>query len=112
MHPVHVHAVGKCEGPAFTSAAGDFTPTQKKHGHKSAEGAHARDLPNRLVAQDGTGRCEVFTDAMTLQSGTRSLFDAAGSALIVHAGIDDYATDPAGNARDRAACGVITLARS
>jgi superoxide dismutase, Cu-Zn family len=112
LHAVHVHAVGKCEGPAFTSAAGHFNPAQKKHGHKSAEGAHAGDLPNMLVAKDGTGRFEVFTDAMTLQSGTTSVFDADGSALIVHAGIDDYATDPTGNAGDRAACGVITPTQS
>jgi superoxide dismutase, Cu-Zn family len=69
-------------------------------------------LPNMLVAKDGTGRFEVFTDSMTLQSGTTSVFDADGSALIVHAGIDDYATDPTGNAGDRAACGVITPAQS
>ncbi len=75
--------------PTFTSAAGHFNPAQKKHGHKSGEGAHAGDLPNMLVAKDGTGRFEVFTDAMTLQSGTTSVFDADGSALIVHAGIDD-----------------------
>lgn len=112
LHAVHVHAVGKCEGPAFTSAADHFNPTQKKHGHKSAEGAHAGDLPNMLVAKDGTGRFEVFTDAMTLQSGTTSVFDADGSALIVHAGVDDYATDPTGNAGDRAACGVITPTQS
>ena len=112
LHAVHVHAVGKCEGPAFTSAAGHFNPAQKKHGHKSAEGAHSGDLPNMLVAKDGTGRFEVFTDSMTLQSGTASVFDADGSALIVHAGIDDYATDPTGNAGDRAACGVIAPTQS
>lgn len=65
-----------------------------------------------LVAKDGTGRFEVFTDAMTLRSGTTSVFDADGSALIVHAGIDDYETDPTGNAGDRAACGVITPTQS
>ena len=43
-------------------------------------------------------RFEVFTDAMTLRSGTTSVFDVDGSALIVHAGIDDYATDSYGNA--------------
>jgi superoxide dismutase, Cu-Zn family len=112
LHAVHVHAVGKCEGPAFTSAGDHFNPRQKKHGHRSAEGAHAGDLPNMLVVQDGTGRFEVFTDAMTLRSGTTSVFDADGSALIVHAGIDDYATDPTGNAGDRAVCGVITPTQS
>jgi Cu-Zn family superoxide dismutase len=112
LHAVHIHAVGKCESPAFTSAGGHFNPAQKKHGHKSAEGAHAGDLPNMLVAKDGTGRFEVFTDAITLKSGSTSVSDTDGSALIVHVGIDDYATDPTGNAGDRAACGIITATQS
>ena len=112
LHAVHVHAVGKCDAPAFTSAGGHFNPAQKKHGHKSPEGAHGGDLPNMLVAKDGTGRFEVFTDGMTLKSGATSVFDKDGSALVVHAGVDDYATDPTGNAGDRAACGIITMAQS
>ncbi len=112
LHAVHVHAVGRCDAPAFTSAGGHFNPAQKKHGHKSPEGAHAGDLPNMLVAKDGTGRFEVFTDGMTLKSGAISVFDNDGSALVVHAGVDDYATDPTGNAGDRAACGIITMAQS
>ena len=112
LHAVHVHAVGKCEPPAFTSAGGHFNPAQKKHGHKSPEGAHAGDLPNMLVAKDGTGRFEVFTDGMTLKPGATSVFDKDGSALVIHVGVDDYATDPTGNAGDRAACGVITLSQS
>jgi Cu-Zn family superoxide dismutase len=61
-----------------------------------------------LVAKDGLGRFEALTDAVTLRSGSSSVFDADGSALIVHVGIDDHVTDPTGNAGDRAACGVIT----
>jgi Cu-Zn family superoxide dismutase len=112
LHAVHVHAVGKCEAPAFTSAGGHFNPAQKKHGHKSPEGAHAGDLPNMLVAKDGTGRFEAFTDGMTLKPGATSVFDKDGSALVIHAGVDDYTTDPTGNAGDRAACGIITLSQS
>src|SRR5918995_4795689 len=112
LHAIHVHAVGKCEAPAFTSAGGHFNPAQKKHGHKSPEGAHAGDLPNMLVAKDGTGRFEVFTDGLTLKPGATSVFDKDGSALVIHVGVDDYATDPTGNAGDRAACGIITMAQS
>jgi Cu-Zn family superoxide dismutase len=99
--------VGKCEGPAFTSAGGHFNPLGKKHGHKNAEGAHAGDMPNMLVAKDGSGRFEVLTDGFTLSAGPLSLFDADGSAVVIHAGVDDYATDPTGNAGDRAACGIV-----
>jgi Cu-Zn family superoxide dismutase len=108
LHAVHVHAIGKCEGPAFTSAGGHFNPAQKKHGLRSAEGPHAGDMPNMYIAKDGTGRFEVLADNITLKTGGRSVFDADGSALVIHAGADDDITDPTGNSGDRAACGVIT----
>jgi Cu-Zn family superoxide dismutase len=108
LHAVHVHAVGKCDAPAFTSAGGHFNPAQKKHGLKSPDGPHAGDMPNMYVGKDGTGRFEVLTDNFTLRAGERSVFDGDGSALVIHAGVDDYTTDPTGNAGDRVACGVIT----
>src|SRR6185369_624340 len=107
LHAVHIHAVGKCEGPAFTSAGGHFNPLQKKHGFKNPEGVHAGDLPNMLVAKDGSGRFEALTDAITLRPGSLSVVDSDGSAIVIHATSDDYMTDPAGNSGDRVACGVI-----
>lgn len=107
LRAVHIHSIGKCDAPAFTSAGGHFNPAGKKHGHKSTDGPHAGDLPNMLVAKDGFGRFEALTDAVTLRAGPMSVFDADGSALVVHAGVDDYVTDPTGNAGDRAACGLI-----
>ena len=107
LHAVHVHAVGKCEGPGFTTAGGHFNPAQKKHGLRSPQGPHAGDMPNMYVSKDGTGRFEVLNDNISLKPGDRSVFDADGSALVIHAGIDDFVTDPTGNAGDRVACGVI-----
>ena len=65
---------------------------------------------NMYVAKDGVGRFEVLNDNITLKAGNRSVFDADGSALVIHAGVDDHVTDPTGNAGDRAACGVIVAA--
>jgi len=107
LHGVHVHAVGKCDSPAFTSAGGHFNPANKKHGLKSTDGAHAGDLPNMLVAKDGTGRFEALTDLITLRAGSLSVFDTDGSAIVVHAGADDTTPDPTGNSGDRVACGPI-----
>jgi Cu-Zn family superoxide dismutase len=107
LHAVHVHSVGKCEGPAFTSAGGHFNPLNKKHGFKNPDGPHAGDLADMVVNQDGTGRYEVFVESITLGAGENSVFDADGSAIIIHATADDNLTDPTGNSGDRIACGMI-----
>ncbi|MGN6462262.1 MAG: superoxide dismutase family protein [Pseudolabrys sp.] len=107
-HAFHVHAVGKCEAP-FTSAGGHFNPASHKHGLEAPEGAHAGDMPNLHVPQDGTLTVEVFNTMITLAKGQpNSVFDADGSALVIHAKADDNKTDPAGDAGDRIACGVVT----
>jgi len=107
-HAFHVHAVGKCEAP-FTSAGGHFNPASHKHGLESAEGAHAGDMPNLHVPQNGDLKVEVFNAMITLAKGQpNSVFDADGSALVIHAKADDNKTDPAGDAGDRIACGVVT----
>jgi Cu-Zn family superoxide dismutase len=105
-HAFHIHAVGKCEAP-FTSAGGHFNPGNHKHGMMSGP-AHAGDMPNLHVPQSGDLSVEVLNAAVTLEKGKpNSLFDADGSALVVHATADDYKSDPAGNAGDRIACGVV-----
>jgi Cu-Zn family superoxide dismutase len=106
-HGVHIHEVGKCEGPQFTSAGGHFNPEKKQHGVLNPQGAHAGDLPNLTVSGDGSGRLETTTDRITLAAGPSSIFDADGSALVVHAAADDFKTDPTGNSGGRIACGVI-----
>ncbi len=106
-HAFHIHETGKCE-PPFTTAGGHFNPGGKKHGLKSAEGMHAGDMLNLQIPDSGSLRAEVLVTGVTLKPGTNSLFDADGSALIIHAGPDDYASDPSGNAGARIACGVVT----
>src|SRR6476620_11151354 len=96
-HAFHVHAVGKCE-PPFTSAGGHFNPGGKKHGMEAADGAHAGDMPNLHVPSSGDLAVEVANPALSLVKGQpNSVFDADGSAVIIHAGADDYKTDPTGN---------------
>ncbi len=102
-HAFHVHTVGKCE-PPFKSAGGHFNPGGKKHGFMAAEGLHAGDMPNIHVPASGSLETEVLNTLLKLDS---SLFDADGAAIVLHAGPDDYKTDPAGAAGARIACGVI-----
>jgi len=106
-HAFHVHGVGKCESP-FTSAGGHFNPGGKKHGVLVPEGHHAGDMPNLHIPASGELMIEVVNSAITLDKGKpNSVFHPDGTALIVHAGKDDYKTDPTGDAGGRIACGVI-----
>lgn len=106
-HAFHVHAVGKCETP-FTSAGGHFNPGNKKHGIMVAEGAHAGDMPNLHIPASGELTVEVHNSMITLEKDKpNSVFDADGSAVVIHAGKDDYKTDPTGDAGGRIACGVV-----
>jgi Cu-Zn family superoxide dismutase len=106
-HAFHVHAVGKCE-PPFTSAGGHFNPEGRKHGMLAADGHHAGDMPNLHIPASGELAVEVQNASITLEKGKpNSAFGPNGTALVIHAGKDDYKTDPTGDAGGRIACGVI-----
>jgi Cu-Zn family superoxide dismutase len=103
----HIHGVGKCE-PPFTSAGPHFNPSAKKHGLMASEGHHAGDMPNLHVPANGEMVVEVLNPEVTLEKGKPgSLLGGQGTALVVHAGKDDYRSDPAGDAGGRIACGLI-----
>jgi Cu-Zn family superoxide dismutase len=107
-HAIHVHTSGNCDPKVkFTSAGPHFSPEQKMHGLMSKGGPHPGDLPNEFAASDGRLHASTFTTSFSLGNGKKSIFDRDGAAIIVHAGPDDYASQPAGNAGDRIACGVI-----
>ena len=106
-HALHVHGVGKCEAPGFTSAGGHFNPEGKQHGMMNPQGHHAGDLPNIKIAANGKGKWKGVVDGVTLGEGKNSLFHPDGTAVVIHAAADDMKSDPAGNAGPRIACGVI-----
>jgi len=108
VHAFHIHEVGKCDPPGFQTAGGHFNPQHKQHGTHNPQGAHAGDLPNITVDSDGTVDTSMTITGVTLGTEPNGLFRQGGTALVVHAGPDDYKTDPAGNAGARIACGVIT----
>lgn len=104
-HGFHIHETGSCE-PDFAAAGDHFNPTGASHGARHGPDRHAGDLPNLYVAADGTARVDFFTDAATLDAGPpHSLFDADGSAVIIHERADTYGEDA--GAGGRVACGVI-----
>ncbi len=106
-HGIHIHAVGLCAGPDFKTAGGHFNPGGKKHGKDNSDGPHNGDLMNITAGTDGSAKASLLATNVTLGPGANSLFQTGGTAIVIHAGPDDYKTDPAGNSGARVACGVI-----
>jgi superoxide dismutase, Cu-Zn family len=104
---VHIHEKGRCDPPSFESAGGHFNPDKREHGTSNPRGSHAGDLTNITVDDAGRGHLEVTATRVSLDKGPTFLFDADGSALIVHEGPDDLRTDPDGKSGARVACGII-----
>ncbi|AMG76320.1 MULTISPECIES: superoxide dismutase family protein [Sphingopyxis] len=103
---MHVHAVGQCAAPDFSSAGPHWNPTGAQHGRDNPMGAHHGDLPNLVVESGMIGRATLHMVGSRL-TGEGGLLDADGAAFVIHAGPDDMRTDPAGNSGGRVACGVI-----
>jgi superoxide dismutase, Cu-Zn family len=111
FHGFHVHTAGACVAP-FTTAGGHYNPGGATHSN------HAGDLPSLYIDADGEGEARFSTDRFALGD----LFDADGSAFILHAGRDNFANIPTdrydpdpdtttlntGDAGGRFACGVVT----
>ena len=106
VHGIHIHGVGRCDAPAFTTAGGHWNPTAHMHGFENPMGPHMGDLRNIVVGSDSVVVIRGVSTGGSLR-GASGVLDADGAAIVVHAGPDDYHTDPAGNSGARVACGVI-----
>jgi Cu-Zn family superoxide dismutase len=107
-HGIHIHAVGRCDPPSFDSAGPHFDPTNRAHGLRSPDGPHAGDVGNLDVP--GPGRIEVERMARHVSladAAANSLFDADGSAVVIHANADDNVSQPSGSSGPLVVCGVI-----
>jgi superoxide dismutase, Cu-Zn family len=107
-HAFHIHETASCVAPDFKSAGGHFNPSKAEHGLKNPKGPHAGDMENITVKGNGTSREVVEDPRVTLDAGQpNSLFANGGTSIVIHAKADDMMSNPAGNAGDRIACGVI-----
>ncbi len=100
---MHVHAVGRCDGPEFTTAGPHWNPAMKQHGRDNPMGAHSGDMPNVTANADGKLVIETrLTGTMFAQ-----VLDTDGASVVIHEKPDDYKTDPSGNSGKRLICGVF-----
>lgn len=110
-HGMHLHAVGKCDGPAFTSAGGHFDPGPFGNVDPDLNHPfHMGDLPNLEADPKGDASVTAVTTRVTLSAGPLSVFDADGTALIIHANPDQEITGAAKSGVSggpRIACGVL-----
>ena len=104
VNAFHIHAIGQCD-PSFGHAGGHYNPDGVEHGYFNEKGVHAGDMPNLHIPENGEHTVEVFNHQLFLDE---RLFDEDGASVMIHAGPDDYISDPSGNAGARIACGVIT----
>ena len=108
VHGIHVHPIGRCDPPDFSTAGTHWNPTNKQHGLNNPNGPHAGDLPNVTVAANG-----VLSQTVVLPHATMAqLLDADGSSIMIHASADDYVSQPAGNSGPKIACAVIGPAQA
>ena len=106
QHGMHLHTVGKCEAPGFTTGGGHLNPLGHQHGTENPAGSHMGDLPNLTAGADGKASAEVPLGLAALGL-VQALLDADGASIVIHATADDYRTDPSGNSGARVVCGVF-----
>lgn len=105
-HGFHFHTTGRCEAPGFESAGGHLNPYDRNHGTADPKGPHLGDMRNITVGANGSVTATL--DLPGARNGSLGdFFDADGTAVIVHAGADDYRSQPSGDAGGRLACGVL-----
>ncbi len=104
QHGFHIHEVGDCSSGDGMSAKGHFNPYGKPHGSPTAGERHAGDLPMLVANKAGRAKLDVMLDVISVGSGPGNI---VGRSVIVHAGPDDFRTQPTGNSGGRLACGVI-----
>jgi Cu-Zn family superoxide dismutase len=104
-HGFHIHDLGSCDDMG-KAAGGHFNPKSVPHGLLAKDGhdhAHAGDMGNITVDQDGHAVLDMVLPGLSLSGG---MYNVAGRSVIVHEKLDDF-SQPTGNAGGRIGCGLI-----
>ncbi len=106
IHAIHIHEKGDCSAEDASSAGGHWNPTFEAHGKWGSSAYHKGDIGNFTTDTFGNGTIEMTTDEWCIGCGDPKK-DILGKSVIVHAGADDYVTQPTGDAGGRVACTAI-----
>ncbi|NJN27293.1 MAG: superoxide dismutase family protein [Cyclobacteriaceae bacterium] len=109
-HAVHLHENGDCSAADASSAGGHWNPTNEEHGKRGTGSFHKGDIGNVTVGDDGKGEMEMIIEGWSIGGNADS--NILDKAVIIHAGADDFTSQPSGAAGDRIGCGVIVEAIS
>ena len=102
---VHLHEMGDC-GDMGKMAHGHWNPTNQQHGKWAGSSFHSGDIGNVSLDAAGKGTLEMETNLWSLGGADKT--NILNRSVIVHGGVDDFSTQPTGNAGSRIGCGVIT----
>ncbi len=105
-HAIHIHEVPDCSAPDGSSAGGHWNPAMKDHGQWGEMAHHAGDIGNLVVDAEGKASLTFKTDKWCIGCED-STMNILNHSVIIHAGVDDFTTQPTGNAGGRVGCGVI-----
>ncbi|WP_335966421.1 superoxide dismutase family protein [Galbibacter sp. PAP.153] len=106
-HAIHLHEKGDCSSPDGKSAGGHWNPTHEKHGKwGSPDGYHKGDIGNFTADDNGNGTITFKTDEWCIGCGDEKK-DILGKGVIVHQGVDDFTSQPSGDAGSRVSCGGV-----
>ncbi len=101
---VHIHEMGDC-GDMGKMAHGHWNPTNQQHGKWGSASFHSGDIGNVSLDAAGNGAMEIETDLWSIGGDEKT--NILNRSIIVHGGVDDFTTQPTGNAGTRIGCGVI-----
>lgn len=107
-HAIHIHQTADCSSADGKSTGGHWNPTNEPHGKWGAdEGYHKGDIGNFTADADGNATVEFSTEQWCIGCDDENK-NIVGKAVIVHQGVDDYTSQPSGDAGARVSCtGII-----
>ncbi len=101
---VHIHEHPGC-GDNGKDAHGHWNPTNVAHGQWGSAAFHSGDIGNLELDAEGKGTKTLETDRWTI--GGDSTTNILDRSIIIHSGVDDYTSQPSGDAGNRIGCGII-----